>query len=339
METKRNINVGGLDFKWDLDSGRFMFEEEDSVVFWISTAMKSFFDTIEEISGEEASCLVFETTGYRQGVGVGGYFREMKDVSVEEASALISNTYASAGWGQTIIENLNRESKTLTAKFKNSWEHKINVAQGKKAGSNFIPAHFAGIFSTMFNTNMWYKVIHYQLEGYEYTEVAYFESDVTVNSNIHQLSRKKESDAILQLEALVEDKTRDLTELIKEISSPIIPVHEGVVVVPLIGRYDEDRAEALVERVLTNLPSYKVKYLILDLTGLHKEISHYTASLMEKIVSTARLIGTETVLVGISPQLSIAIIQSDVDLSAIDCFQTLQHGIHYSLGQLGRRII
>ncbi len=339
MKTKPAINVGGLEFNWDLEHGQFTFEKQDAVLFWISSAMKSFFDTIEEISGEEVSNLVFETTGFRQGLGVGKYFEETKQVSVEEAAVLIVNTYASAGWGQTVIEDLDVESHTLTAKFKDSWEHKINVEQGKKEGGNYIPAHYAGIFTAMFGRNMWYKVIHHQLEGHEYSEVEYFPSDVTVNNNIHQLSRKKESDYILQLETLVEDKTRDLTELIKEISSPIIPVHEGIVIVPMIGRYDEDRAEALVDKILTSLPSHKARYLILDLTGLHKDISPYTASLIGKIGATVGLIGTEITLVGISPQLSISIIQSGVNLSKIDCFQTLQHGIHYALGQLGRRII
>ena len=340
METKPAINVGGLELNWNLENGQFTFEKQDSIIFWISSAMKSFFDTIEEISGEEVSNLVFETTGFRQGLELGKYFVETKQVGVEEAAVLIVNTYASAGWGQTIIEDLDVDSYTLTAKFKDSWEHKINVGQGKKKGGNYIPAHYAGIFTVMFGRNMWYKVIHHQLEGYEYCEVEYFPSDITVNNNnIHQLSRKKESDSILQLEALVEDKTRDLTELIKELSSPIIPVHEGIVVVPLIGRYDEDRAEALVDKVLTNLPPHKARYLILDLTGLHKDISQYTASLIEKIGATVGLIGTEIALVGISPQLSISIIQSGVNLSKVDCFQTLQHGIHYALGQLGRRII
>jgi len=141
------------------------------------------------------------------------------------------------------------------------------------------------------------------------------------------------------LEALVEDKTRDLQALVKELSSPIIPVLEGVVVVPLIGKYDEDRAEELVVKTLTNLPSHKAKYLILDLTGLNKDVSPYTASLVEKMALAASLIGTETILVGISPQLSMVITQSAVDLSGLDCFRTLQHGIHYALGQQGRKII
>lgn len=81
---------------------------------------------------------------------------------------------------------------------------------------------------------MWYNGVQYQLEGHEYSVIEYFPSDVTITNNIHELARKKESEQIRQLENLVEEKTRELKELIKELSSPIIPVLEGVVVVPLL---------------------------------------------------------------------------------------------------------
>jgi len=339
MKTTTNMNIAGLEFSWNLEKGQFIFEKQDSVLFWIESAMTSFFDTIEEISGEESSTLVFETTGFRQGVVVGEYFEKMKDVTVVEAAELITNTYASAGWGRAHIHNLNDETKTLTVHLKDSWEHKINVTQGKQKGSNFLPAHYAGIFTGLFGTNIWYKVIQYQLEGHDYSIVEYFPSDITVSNNIHELARKKETEHILHLEALVEDKTRELTDLVKELSSPIIPVHDGIVVVPLLGKYDEDRADELIVKTLSKLPSHQAKYLILDLTGLDKDISQYTASLLGKIGSTASLIGTETILVGISPQLSMIIAQSQMNLAKFDCFRTLQHGIHYALGQLGRKII
>jgi rsbT co-antagonist protein RsbR len=339
MGTNSNINIGGLEFEWDLEKGRFLFEEEDAVLFWISTAMKTFFDTIEEISGEEASNLVFETTGFRQGLVVGQYFEKIKDVSIPEAAELITDTYASAGWGRTIIKDLNFETKTLTAYIKDSWEHKINLAQGKTKGGNYLPAHYAGIFTGLFGSNIWYKVVQYQLEENEYSIIEYFPSDVTISNNIHQLSRKKESEQILHLEALVEEKTIELKELVKKLSSPIIPVLDGIVVVPLLGKYDEERSEDLVVKTLNNLPAYKANYLVLDLSGLDKDISVHTASLIEKIGSAASLIGTETILVGISAELSIIISQSHINFSKFDCFQTLQHGIYFALGQHGRKII
>ncbi|WP_093061691.1 STAS domain-containing protein [Psychrobacillus sp. OK028] len=339
MDKQAGIDIGGIHFNWDLEKGEFLFEQQDAVLFWVTSAMKSFFDTIEEISGDEASALVFEATGFRQGILVGEYFQDMKNVSVQEAVDLITNTYASAGWGLAKVENLNIEEKTFTAKFKNSWEYKINIAQEKSEGGKYMPAHYAGIFSGLLNEKIWYEVVKDQLQGEEFTEVKYFPSTITVNSNIRQLARKTEMNEILHLEAVVEDKVRDLTELVEELSSPIIPVLDGIVVVPLIGKYDEDRSEALLEKTLTNLPSYRANYLVLDLTGLNEDISLHTASFIERIGSASSLIGVKTVLVGISAQLGIIIAQSNVSLSQFDCFQTLQHGIHYALGQMGRKII
>ena len=333
------IKVGGIDFKWNLEKGLFLFEEQDAVLFWISSAMKEFFDTIEEISGEDASNLVFETTGFRQGLVVGKYFEDIKDVTSEEAAKLITNTYASAGWGRAVIRNLDIEAKKLTVHLQDSWEYKINVAQGKKQGSNFLSAHYAGIFTGLLGTNLWYKIIQSQIEGHEETIIELFPSEITISDNIHELSRKKENEQIEQLEALVEDKTRDLKLLVKELSSPLIPVHDGIVVVPLIGKYDEDRSEELLEKTLKKLPDYKANFLVLDLTGLGKDISVHTSSLIHKIGSVASLIGTQTILVGISPELSLVISQSDISFKGYECFQTLQHGIHYALGQQGRTIV
>lgn len=338
METTQKFTVAGIEFGWDLPTGKFLFEGDDAVLFWISSAMKTFFDTIEEISGEEASNLVFETTGFRQGLVVGQYFEKMKEVTVGEAAEMITSTYATAGWGLTTIKNLNFETKTLTAHMKDSWEHKINVAQGKTIGGNFLAAHYAGVFTGLFGTNIWYRVIQHQLEGHEYSVIEYFPSDITISSNIHQLARKKESRQIQELETIVEEKTKELKELVHRLSSPIIPVLEGIVVVPLIGKYDEDRSEQLIVRTLNNLPAYQANYLVLDLTGIDDDICDLTGSLIERIGKAASLIGTETILVGISAELGISITQSAINLSSFSCFQTLQHGIHFALSQMGRSI-
>lgn len=339
MKTKSSVNVEGLDFGWDVSKGLFSFEGEDAVLFWISSAMKEFFDALEEVSGEEAARVVFQTTGFRQGIVVGDYFTSMDNFSITEASKLITSTYAAAGWGLAEIIELDLDNKKLKVSLKNSWEHKINKAQNKKTGGDFLPAHYAGIFTGLLNTNIWYDVEHYQIEGFEETLVKYFPSEENVEKNIHRLVRLKESKEIAQLEKLVDEKTADLHELIGEISSPIIPVLEGIVVIPLLGTYDEERTEELLEKTLQNLPKYKADYVVLDLTGMNNNFTEHAASLIEKLGTASSLIGTKTIIVGISPAVSITITGSGMDLSRFDCFQTLQHGMHFALAQTGRSII
>lgn len=339
MNTKSAITVGGLEFEWDLAEGRFLFEGQEAVLFWTASAMKMFFDSLEEISGADAANVVLESTGFRQGLLVGEYFKGMKGVSVAEATQLITNTYASAGWGLAEIRELNEEAHTLEVHLKNSWEYTINVAQGKQQGGSFLPSHYAGICSSLFGENIWYKVVHHQLEGFEESVIQYFPSEETIEKNIHQLSRLKEAEKINELERLVDEKTRELNEMIKEISSPLIPVLEDIVVVPLLGTYDEARAEELLVKTLENMPKHKAKYLILDLTGLNNNFTQHAAMLIEKLGLTSSMIGTQTILVGISAKMSMTITESAIDLSKFQCFQTLQHGIHYALAQNGRSII
>ncbi|WP_282141789.1 STAS domain-containing protein [Cytobacillus oceanisediminis] len=333
LETK----IDGFDFNWDLEKGLFNFEGDDAVLFWIKSAMKSFFDTIEEISGKETSSLVLETTGFRQGMVVGEFFKDLK-LPIQEVANIIPRIYASAGWGKFIITDLDPAAKTARVRAIDSWEYKINKEQGKNESGTFLPGHFAGIFSAVFGTSLWYKKAADQLAGQDYTELDYFPSSVTVEENIHALARREESKKISELEKLVEDRTIELKQLVKEISSPVIPVLDGIVVVPLLGRYDEFRSEELVDKTLHSLPKHQADCLILDLTGLNQSISSYTVEFLSKLAAAANLIGTETILVGISPELGTKITETNFNLSKFNCFTNLQHGIYYALSKKGRKI-
>lgn len=97
---KNEIIVEGIELKWNSESGEVLFEGGDVVFFWVS-AMKTFFDSIREISGDEATNLVLETTGFRQGVIVAEGFRDTKNINASNIVEWISNTYVSAGWGKS----------------------------------------------------------------------------------------------------------------------------------------------------------------------------------------------------------------------------------------------
>jgi len=60
--------------------------------------------------------------------------------------------------------------------------------------------------------------------------------------------------------------------------------------------------------------------------------------LIDKLGASARLLGIETILVGVSPELAMVITQSDNNLNKFECLQSLQHGIYYALGKSGRTI-
>ncbi|WP_223702378.1 STAS domain-containing protein [Sutcliffiella deserti] len=338
MEMKKDITVGGIELNWDLESGEVLFEGGDVVFFWVS-AMKTFFDTIKEVSGEEATNLVLEITGFRQGLIVGNGFREMKNIDISNVVEWLSNTYAAAGWGKVEIKDINVENNSFTLLIKDDWEYKMNRLGKKCTEGIFVPAHYAGVLTGLFGQNYWYKMIQHQNEENTFSIVEYFPKEVDIEQNIHELSRREEAKQILQLEYMVDEKTKMLQELIKELSSPLIPVLEGILVVPLIGKYDEERAEVLMTNTLNQLPKHQANYLLLDVTGLNDNISEYTAEVIDRLGLAAKLLGTEMILVGISAKLALVITQSLSNLKKYECMQTLQHGIYYALGKSGRRIV
>ena len=338
MEMQKELVVGGVELKWDLTTGQVLFEGGDVVFFWVS-AMKTFFDTINEITGEEATNLVLEATGFRQGIIVGEGFKKMKEINTSNVVAWLSDTYVPAGWGYVRVEKMDVETKNFTLYIKDDWEYKMNKLGAKEKQGIFVPAHYAGVFTGLFGRNFWYEIVEYQSDSNPYTIVKYFPSDMNIQQNIRQMVRKQEAKQIQQLESLVAEKTKMLQDLVKELSSPLIPVLDGIVVVPLIGRYDEDRAEDLIMNTLSNLPKYQARYVLLDLTGLNKEISPHTAELIDKLGSAARLLGVEVILVGISAELAMVITETLTGLKKYECLQTLQHGIYYALGKSGRRIV
>ena len=338
MIMKKEIRVGDVDLKWDLETGQVLFDGGDVVFFWVS-AMKTFFDTIREISGIEATNLVLETTGYRQGIIVGEGFRDLKNINMTNVVQWISNTYAPAGWGKVEIKEMNEEENTFTLHIQDDWEYKMNSLDDHQFTGIFVPCHYAGVFAGLFGRNYWYKIIQLQNDQNVNTIVEYYPSDVNVEHNIHELSRRKEAEQISQLERMVEEKTKMLQALVKELSSPMIPVLDGIVVVPLIGTYDEDRAEYLIENTLARLGEFQTQYLLLDLTAFNNDISEYTADLIDKLASAAKLLGTEVILVGISAKLAMVISETLTNLRKYECLQTLQHGIYYALGKSGRQIV
>ncbi|WP_026581170.1 STAS domain-containing protein [Bacillus sp. J33] len=339
MDSKSSIykiDVSGSLFDWNLEEGTFNFENDEVVLFWVNTAFKTLLDAIEEISGEKSAKLVLETAGYRTGNIVSKFYIE-SNKDKETILNHLPTIYLTAGWGKTDIVSFCLEEKKAVVRVKNGWEYKINVAQQKETEGTFLPGHWAGVLSGLFETNVWYKVVKSQVQGDEYSEYEFFESEITPSLNVNAMIQEQSQTAQKELEQKISDQTRVLSEIIKEISSPIIPVIDSILVIPLVGKYEELRAEELLNRTLLNLPKYKAEYLILDLTAL-KGVDQYTLDFLQKFVKAASLLGTDCIFVGISPKLSLQIIESGNTETQIPCFSILQQGISYALDRLGLEI-
>jgi rsbT co-antagonist protein RsbR len=126
-------------------------------------------------------------------------------------------------------------------------------------------------------------------------------------------------------------------QLIQELSTPIVPIHEGVLVLPLVGTIDTRRAMQIVESVLEQIVEHQADVFILDITGV-AVVDTSVGNHILQMTRAVRLLGATTVLVGISSEIAQTLVQLGVDLSSISIKANLQAGIAYALSRCGLAI-
>jgi rsbT co-antagonist protein RsbR len=115
---------------------------------------------------------------------------------------------------------------------------------------------------------------------------------------------------------------------IQEMSVPVIPVSDLTVIVPLVGALDGGRLAQLHEQTLHAIERKSTRYLILDITGVVMVDSQIAQGLL-LVVQSARLLGTEVLLVGIRPEVAQAIVQLGLNLGGVRTFSTLQVALNH----------
>ncbi len=122
---------------------------------------------------------------------------------------------------------------------------------------------------------------------------------------------------------------RTLEKTIQELSSPVLPVLDGVLVMPLIGVIDSERAALLMTALLRAIEQHHARIVLLDVTGVPL-VDTQVARVLLQAADSARLLGAEPILVGIRPELAQTIVGLGLDLSSLKTQSDLQSGIRYA---------
>jgi rsbT co-antagonist protein RsbR len=111
-----------------------------------------------------------------------------------------------------------------------------------------------------------------------------------------------------------------------------MPVQEGILVMPLIGAIDSERAALLMDSLLRAIERHRARIVIMDVTGVPLVDSQVAQTLMQA-ADAARLLGTKTILVGVRPELAQTIVGLGLDLRGLVTCADLQSGVGYALQQ------
>jgi rsbT co-antagonist protein RsbR len=117
---------------------------------------------------------------------------------------------------------------------------------------------------------------------------------------------------------------------IRELSTPLMPLSDGVVAMPLVGTIDSGRAQQIMETLLEGVAEHQARIAILDITGV-QVVDTQIANALVQAAQAVRLIGANVILTGIRPDVAQTLVHLGVDLSHLVTRGSLQSGIAYAL--------
>ncbi|WP_227396200.1 STAS domain-containing protein [Jeotgalibacillus aurantiacus] len=119
-------------------------------------------------------------------------------------------------------------------------------------------------------------------------------------------------------------------KLIASLSTPMMKVWHNAIALPLIGAFDSERFNLLVTNVLEECASNQIDYVLINLNKVYFNEREHTTHLFQKLIDCLRLIGTNCMIVGVTPELAMAMNNLDRD---VRIFTTTYDGIQYIISQ------
>ena len=131
---------------------------------------------------------------------------------------------------------------------------------------------------------------------------------------------------------------REQQEAIRELSTPVLQVRERLLILPIIGVIDPQRARQLTEQLLRGIRTNRAKVVVLDITGV-PYIDSPVANHLVQTVEAARLLGAIVIVTGLSPEIAQTLVNIGVDLGKMNTVGDLQGGIEEAERLLGYKVV
>jgi len=142
--------------------------------------------------------------------------------------------------------------------------------------------------------------------------------------------RRRFEDEILSAKREAEEANRVKDELIEELSTPVIKVWSGALLVPVIGRLKRERADLMMAALLRAVIDRRARVVIIDLTGARAMDSDVVRHLSDA-AAAVRLMGAECVLTGIGASFARTLVRAGVELTGVEVRRTLADGLVFAM--------
>ncbi len=128
-----------------------------------------------------------------------------------------------------------------------------------------------------------------------------------------------------------EEIIRAQAATVRELSTPLIPISDRVVVMPMVGSIDSQRAQQVMETLLQGITERQARVAIIDITGV-SVVDTQVANALIRAAQAVKLLGAQVLITGIRPEVAQTLVGLGVELGGIVTRSTLQSGIAWAMG-------
>src|SRR6267142_2424193 len=130
---------------------------------------------------------------------------------------------------------------------------------------------------------------------------------------------------------------RQQQEAIRELSTPVLQVRERLLILPIIGVIDAQRARQVTEQLLRAIRANRAKVVVIDITGV-PTIDSTVANHLVQTVDASGLMGASVIITGLSSDIALTLVTIGLDLSKMNAVGDLQGGIEEAERLLGYEV-
>jgi rsbT co-antagonist protein RsbR len=127
-------------------------------------------------------------------------------------------------------------------------------------------------------------------------------------------------------------------EALRELSTPVLQIRDRLLILPIIGVIDTQRARQVTESLLHAIRTHRAKVAVIDITGVPVVDSKVANHLMQTVMA-ARLMGTLAIVTGLSADVAQALVTLGVDLGNVRTAGDLQGGLEEAERLLGYAMV
>jgi rsbT co-antagonist protein RsbR len=245
-----------------------------------------------------------------------------------------------------------REAQLLTA----MTEEEV-FAEATSVYDNYVEALETGTFEALqaYARNLSERIIPRGVETHEVVGIVLLLRDVLARSlftkyqeDVEKLNRildvyEPAANRIANTVAVgfVEERERIIREqqaAIRELSTPVLQVRERLLILPIIGLIDPQRARQLTEQLLRGIRSNRARVVVIDITGV-AALDSNVANHLVQTVEASRLLGATVIVTGLSPEIAQTLVTIGVDLGKMNTVGDLQGGIEEAERLLGYKVV